>query len=304
MLGWGKKKQQNTRNPRLMAGQNQYVFRRSRTLTGSTSARIAPAAPAAGQLKTERLKLHELRAQRNHIVRALTGVALVAAVLCFLISNVIGNPSVLYGQTGTGKPSTAQYQRTIQDYLGDHPIERFGFLLNTQDLGAYLVRQHNEVRMLEVDRAWYGGDVKFTFFFRKPLLVWKTGGQKFYVDDQGIAFDYNHFAEPAVEVTDQSGITPDSAGAVASTRFIAFLGKMVGAVNGYSKGVVTTVIIPASTREIDLKLQGRDYVIKTQSDRDPLEQAQDVAYAIGYFDTHKITPQYIDVRVSHKAFYK
>ncbi len=301
-LPWVKK--DSARTPHLMAGQGGYVFRRSRTLTGSTSERISASAETRGHLKTERLKLHELRAQRNQLLRALSSVAAIAGFVAFLIANLVMQPTVQFAQSGAHQPSSDTYRNSIGQYLADHPLERFGFALNASELGAYLTQHHKEIRGLEVIREWYGGDVKFTLVFREPLLVWKSGDQQFYVDDQGVAFRYNHFAEPAVAVTDQSGIAPDSGGVVASTRFIAFLGQMVGAVNGYNKGRVNSVIIPASTREIDLRLDGRDYVIKTESDRDPLQQAQDISYAIGYFDAKGVKPLYIDVRVPHKAFYR
>lgn len=301
---WFKKKEKSARQPQLMAGQNDYVFRRSRTLTGSISPEVTSTAPHRGQLKTDRLKLHELRAHRRQLLKMLGVVLLIIAGLSFLVANFIFSPTVTSPQPGANQPSPAPYQASVMHYFDDHPLERFGFLLDPSNLESQLKQDHTEITTVTVARDWYGGNVHVNVFFRKPLLVWKTGGKQFYVDDQGIAFTYNHFATPTVAVTDQSGLPPDQSGAVASTRFIRFLGRMVGAVNSYNKGKVMAIIIPASTREIDLRLQGRDYTIKTNSDRDPLQQAEDIANALTYFDQHSIKPQYVDLRVAHKAFYK
>jgi hypothetical protein len=303
-LPWAKNKKQQTRQPKLMEGQDSYVFRRSRTITGTSAANVSSSAPAHGYFKTDRLKLMELREHRQQILKSLAGVLVGIGILAFLVVNFIVAPQIMLAQKGVHQPRPADYQQSIYHYFDDHPFERFGFMLRPADLEAQVVRDHTEVLAVAIQRDWYGGNVQFNLTFRHPLLVWKTGSKQFYVDAQGIAFSYNHFTEPTVAVTDQSGIPPDSAGVVASTRFIRFLGQIVAAVNSYGKGTVTTIIIPPATREVDLKLSGREYLIKTNTDRDPLQEAEDIANALKYFDQKNIKPQYVDVRVAHKAFYK
>jgi hypothetical protein len=301
---WFKKKQEKTRRPQLMAGQNDYVFRRSRTLTGSASPEVAASAQRLSQLKTDRLKLHELLAHRRHVVRVLLGTLVMCGLLGFLVVNFVINPQMGNGQLGVRQPDIELYRQSVYRYFNDRPLERFGFLLRQQDLETDMKRHHPELASLTVHRDWYGGNVGVTLYFRQPLVGWRVNGQQFYVDAQGTAFNYNHFAEPSVAVTDKSGLPTGQEGIVASTRFIRFLGRMVGALNDYKVGRVVEVVLPASTREIDLKLEGREYPIKTNSDRDPLQQAEDVAFALRYFDDRGIKPQYIDLRVAHKAFYK
>jgi hypothetical protein len=303
-LPWAKNKKQDTRQPRLMEGQNSYVFRRSRTITGTKSADVPTSAPLRGQFKTDRLRLMELREHRKQILKFLGGVVLAIFILMFLVVNFIVTPSITFAQKGVHQPSASNYQKSIYTYFDDHPFERFGFALRPTDLQDQITHDHPEVLGIGVQRDWYGGNVQFTIVFRMPLLVWKTGGKQFYVDAKGVAFTYNHFADPTVAVTDQSGIPPDESGVVASSRFIRFLGQIVAAVNGYGKGIVMSVIIPPATKEVDLKLGGREYVIKTNTDRDPLQEAEDIANALKFFDQRGIKPQYVDVRVAHKAFYK
>ena len=294
------------RQPRLMTGQGpDYTFRRSRTLTGTTSPKVNPSAEPRSQLKTPRLKEHELRQQRARVGRLLLFISLCIGIVAFLLVNFIGDFRFTYPQqVANTTPQTAQYQHSLSEYFIDHPFERFGFALNSKQLEAYMREKHAEIIGLAVERNWYGGGVQFVAYFRTPILVWQVGSKRFYVDDQGIAFRYDHFGTPLVSVTDQSGIAPDSGNSVASQRFLKFLGKMVGAVNAGGKGKVISVVIPASTREIDLRLEGRDYPIKTHIDRDPLQQAEDIVSALNYFDNKKTKPEYIDVRVAGKAFYK
>lgn len=304
-LPWAKnKKDASRRNPHLMQGQESYIFRRSRTITGTKSADVTASAPTRGQFKTDRIKLIELRQHRRQIFKFLGGVVLAICLLAFLVVNFIVTPAITIAQTGLRQPVTGTYQHTMSKYFDDHPFERFGFMLRQPEIESYMVRNHSEILAFDIARDWYGGNAQFSVTFRQPLLAWKVGAKQFYVDAQGVAFTYNHFGEPAVAVTDQSGIPPDESGVVASTRFIQFLGQIVAAVNNYGLGEVESVIIPPAARQVDIKLKGRDYIIKTNTDRDPLQEAEDIAHALTYFDQKKIRPQYVDVRVAHKAFYK
>jgi hypothetical protein len=107
-----------------------------------------------------------------------------------------------------------------------------------------------------------------------------------------------------VVVKDQSGISPD-AGAVASNRFLHFLGRVVSLTNASGMTKVNGVIIPPNTtREVDLQLEGRGFVVKTLLDRDPAAQTTDILNMLKYVDAKGIKPQYIDVRIAGKAFYK
>lgn len=304
-MGWFKNKQKlKKRQPQLMAGQNDYVFRRSRTIVGSVSSEVIATAENRGQLKTDRLKIHELRAHLGHVLKLFFGVIAICVLLSFLVVNFVFVPEISIGQIGLSQPDLKPYHQAINNYFADHPLERFGFLLKADDLDTYLKTNQTELANTTIDRDWYGGNVRTTLFFRQPLLVWKVGHEQFYVDAQGMAFRYNHFAEPTLKISDQSGVPADQSGVVASSRFIRFLGRLVGALDTYNKGKVTEIIIPKSTREVDLKLQGRGYVIKTNIDRDPLQQAEDIASSLAYLDTHGLQPGYIDLRVAHKAFYK
>jgi hypothetical protein len=143
-------------------------------------------------------------------------------------------------------------------------------------------------------------------YFRQPIITWKIADSKFYVDENGVAFDRSYGQLSALSVEDASGFTPDTAGegSVASRRFISYLGQLLGAVRAEDVGVVKRVVLPASTRQLDIYLQGREYPIKTHVDRDPYLQAQDIKYVLAYLDQRHVTPEYIDVRVEGKAFYR
>ena len=299
---WAKNRKEE-RRPQLGNESSGYVFRRSRTITGTTSDAITTSEPVLSQLKSDRQVRTELVSYRRRILKLLGAVLLVCTFAGLLLSNLIVTPDVKT-TTAVNGLDLGKYQQTITKYFWGHPLERFGFALKAGDLNAYLAGENTEVSNLSVKRSWYGGGVQFLLTFRAPLLVWQSGGQKFYVDGQGVAFRDNYGTEPSVIVKDQSGLPPDEEGIVASSRLIRFLGQTTKAINGYGKGRVSEIVIPASTREVDFKLDGRDYLIKTHTDRDPLQQAEDIANTLDYLDSKGIVPEYIDVRVAHRAYYK
>lgn len=305
-MGWLKRSTKRTiRQSQLEP--NGYVFRRSRTLTGTTSNQIVAPVNTHQHLKTTRQRLHELYQVRRRIIGVLCTFCAVIFVLIWLLSTFINTFNIVDSPQGRGGALSGRqevYQQSLTEYFDQHPLERFGFLLQPANLQTFMLQQHTELSSFATSRQWYGGGVRFAVHFRTAILAWQTGGNRFYVDATGMSFTHNGEQEPSVQVTDQSGISSNSGELVVPRRFIYFLGKVVGAVNANGQDQVVAVVIPASSREIDLKLQNRNYPIKTDIDRDPLQTAQDIGKVLTYMDAHHIKPQYIDARVQGRAFYK
>ncbi len=281
-----------------------YNFRRNRTLTGSLSSDVASANEHRSELRSGRVHTHHLRRHRRHAGMALLMSLLFAAGLGFLLYQAIGTVQV--AASVGGSPDRSLYTAKITDYLNRHPGERFRFSLNTAGLASYL-QNHDAPEVASV-----AGDVALNGFtraevylkFRQPVVAWQTGGAHMYVDGEGVAFSRNYYSEPRVQVVDQTGIQAKDNQVLASNRFLGFIGKVVGrmSTHGYE---VTDIILPANTtRQIEVKCATVSYPIKFSIDRPVGEQAEDASRSIQYFTQHAVTPQYLDVRVSGRAFYK
>jgi hypothetical protein len=301
---FSRKKEPEMRNPGLMEGQNEYAFRRSRTLTGSVSSEVRAAAESRSQLKTPRLKLQDLHALRRKLMIRLGMTLLAALFLVLLIAQFIGlTQNVTYAVAPTKTPATSEYLATIHQYFVTKPFEQFAFSVNDKNLSNFVAAKHAEVASVTITEGSKG--YGFGIQLRQPLLSWNANKGQFYVDGQGVAFEKNYFAEPALTVSDESGITPETAGAVVSGRFIRFLGQLVGAVNQHNIGAVTQIRIPPNaTHQLDIRLEGKGYTIKTNIDRDPNGQAEDIANAVKHIEGDGKKPEYIDARVEGKAFYR
>lgn len=202
------------------------------------------------------------------------------------------------------QPPSQAYTQAIYDYLGGRPAQRFRFVLDVGELSAAVVKKHPEVESITVFQSVSSG-TEFKVMLRQPTASWKIGAKQYYVDAKGESFEKNFYPPPPVIVTDKSGASVADGSAVASKGFLRFLGRLVALTNQSGLGEVTEATLPPNTtREIDIKLRNRGYVIKTHTNRDPAHEVEDMQRVIAYLEQRKLSPAYIDIRVSGRAYYK
>lgn len=282
----------------------QYAFRRNRTLTGSLSSNVSSVNEHGSELKSSRVHAHHLRRRRKHLGMLLSGLLVAAALLGFLIYQSVAS-IVVVSNTGVTIDSH-RYEKIVQDYLFAHPLERFRFSLDTEQLTRYMQQNGSpEVSSVSPDMIFEGfGTSQLTIAFRQPVVAWKVDGTAVYVDSTGAAFATNYYDPPAVQVIDNTGIETEGNRVLASNRFLSFIGQVIGEFKQYSY-TATEIALPANTtHQIVVTLADVPYRIKMSVDRPVGEQTEDARRSIVYLQQKNITADYIDVRVSNKAFYK
>lgn len=288
-------------------GEAKYAFRRNRTITGSLAPEVGSALEGTAQLKSPRVQAHDLRQHRRRLAWALVGVLIFAGGLFFLVWDSIAVPHAALAVSETSASMNAKwYDDAIQSYLAKHPGQRFRFSLKRDQLTAYL-QSNGFPEVVSVDDSLPSdgfGVKRVILHMRKPSVAWATGKTELFVDSTGVAFERNYYSTPAISVVDQSGIQAKNNQVLVSNRFLAFIGKLTGAVASQGQ-TVTQIIIPANTtRQVEMILSGVSYPIKLSVDRPVGEQAEDAKNAVQYMVKHGVTPAYIDVRVSGRAYYK
>jgi len=295
------------RRPKLMAGQDELSFRRSRTLTGSRSHAVRAARVGRAVLQSDRLKKQILRRRRRLILAGLIGLLVIISGLYYLVSQYSTSVRTLTFEPSIGlsqQPPAELYQKAILSYLQVQPAQRFRFALDSHRLTSAVRRQHPEIASVEATGGGMGYS-DFTLTFRTPIVSWKLADKQYFVDESGETFEKNYGPSPSVNVVDRSGATLSRGDIVASRGFLKFLGRLVAIANTSGLGQVTEASLPPNTtREIDITLAGRGYSIKTHTDRDPAQEVEDMQRVIGYLEQRKVTPAYIDVRVAGRAYYQ
>lgn len=297
-----KQSHQGTERATQSSLEQRYSFRRNRTLTGSVSSKVVSTNESKAQLKSPRVQTHELTKKRRHIGGVLLVVLSGVAVFYGLIAEFTVGVVVKAQDVSMGVDST--YERAIQSYLLSQPIERLRFLINIDRLNEYLQTKAPEVASVKVDGSAGFGKSAFVVTMREPIAGWSISDRQQYVDSTGTSFIRNYFVSPSVQIVDNSGVQVQVGEAIASNRFIGFVGRVVGLAKsqGYT---VTQVIIPeGTTRQIELRLDGVNYPIKLSVDRPAGEQIEDMTRALKWLSTHHPSPQYLDVRIGGKAFYR
>lgn len=279
-----------------------YSFRRNRTLTGSSSSHISVPGESNAQIKSPRVQAHELIRRRRHIGATLLLVLSGTALLFFLVSQFTA--SAVVRATEVSIQLDQKYVEIIESYFSSQPLERLRFTTNTDHLSQYVEAHAPEVAAVSLDGSAGIGKSVFVLRLREPTVGWTINGKQQYVDSTGTAFSRNYFTSPAVQVVDKSGIQVEAGQAIASNRFLGFVGRAV-ALAKQQGFTVRSVIIPAgTTRQVELQLQGVGYPVKLSIDRGVGEQVEDMARAVRWLKSHGKSPKYLDVRVSGEAFYK
>jgi hypothetical protein len=279
--------------------QQDRTFVRNRTLTNVMNEEIG------AKTTNGRAHLHVLHRQRRFLRIALVICAAAIIIVGFLILNRVSALSIALDDNGVrfSEQDKVDIQTTFKKYIDQHPTQTFVVSLQNQEFFKLLIADHPEIKQLSLTSNSFGLTHSLHVTFRQPLLQWNVAGKQYYVDSDGVLFENNHFVTPKVSVEDQSGIA-FSDGSAIPQRLIRYIGRMAGALQTNQIGIVSRVVVPASSREVDIYLEGRDFAIKTHIDRDAYATAGDIKSSLSYLDGKGIKPQYIDVRIEGKAFYK
>jgi hypothetical protein len=294
----------DTESYRPPADDGQRAFLRNRTLTGSTSDSLSTTHHRS-ELESPRTQAHHLAGQRRKIGLTLLGALAISILILGILLQFTAQIAITSSDVSISrKVDGAAYASAINDYLGANPMQRFRFFLDNKTLTDYLVSKAPEVESAVSASVGGIGQTDYALKMRKPVASWTINNTKYYVDATGIAFEKNYYSNPSVEIVDMSGINVQQGVAVASDRFLGFVGKTI-ARSGQSGYQVTQAIIPASTtRQLELRLKDVQPLIKLSIDRPVGEQIEDMSRALKYLTSHSMNPSYVDVRVSGKAYYQ
>lgn len=309
-----RKKQANLPRRRILddersTSKSTNVFKRNRTLTGTTSDRlISVTSTSSNDLESPRQHVHNMSIKRRKVSGILSVVVFAAFAIWLFISNFTAAVSVSLSDTDVSKSIEAsRYQKVIQDYLNANPTNRLQPVLNELSLSKYVSAKLPEVEGI-IQRGMSGiGKTDFVIKMRKPIAGWLIDDKQYYVDSTGISFEHNYYSSPSVQIVDNSGVsitTGSSSPAIASKRFLSFVGRVVSLSQASGYTVTRAVLPPDTTRQLEIYLKEYSFFIRLSIDRPAGEQIEDMGRAVKYITGIGQNVSYIDVRVSGKAFYR
>jgi cell division septal protein FtsQ len=269
------------------------LYRRNQTLTGVIPNDQSP-----------RIKTHHLSIKRRKVLGLFAVVSLSSIVIWILICNFTAGVTIkVSGDVINNNIENSVYEKVIQDYFDVNPIGRFKFLLDKSGLKSFVISKLPEVYNIKQSASVGLGVTEFDITMRNPVAGWLINDRQYFVDAEGVSFEKNYYNPPSIQIINQSDAIMQSGSAVASQRFLGFVGRVVNQslLKGYT---VTQAILPLNTtRQLEIRIKEGDYLVKLSIDRSVGEQIEDMSKAIKYFIDNGQKPSYIDVRVSGKAFY-
>mgnify|MGYP003603344094 CR=1 FL=1 len=276
-----------------------YSFRRNKTLSETR-----PSSNKEHQvIKSSRLKLHNLIKKRKSLSFLLLAFIAATIVSYYLLSQFTANVQLRTENITIGLDNS--YEHSIQKYFTDNPIQRLSIFFDLDKFNNYIQTELPEVESISLIGSNGLGKTNMELTMRRPIASWNVNGDQRYVDINGVSFKRNYFAEPTIKII--NNISDGSSSDIqnkASNRVLSFIGILVGLIkeSGYDTSQIS---IPEDmTRQIDIRLTGLNYPIKFSIDRPAGEQAEDMTRTIEFLKSKAISPSYVDLRVSGKAFYK
>jgi hypothetical protein len=308
-----KKKNQTTQQSVRVRRPNQTLnesFRRNNVVVSRRQKEIAKHQQSVTQRQLEKKRETASRKTRMRLI------ALAIFVVIAFLAMRSSITSVALGSNASTKLSASQqqdYENSILVRYKTHTLFGQAWLLDTDALSKDILTTYPEIEHVTFStNTPLTKNLKAEIRFRRPVFTWKdVGGENQFVDKNGVLFSKN--LDPSVSVAklinieDQSGVVLAAGSSVITSNLVQFVGTLHSKLGGvYGANVkVERVIIPKSTREVQIQISATPYVIKFNSTRNLEEQVGELQSLLAFLKANNITPSaYIDLRVPHKAFYK
>jgi len=287
------------------SGMRTSPFGRNRTITGTRSNVINVSNLNKPGIDSDRSHAHNLAKKRRKVLYIL-GISISAIVFIYWV--LVQFTAVVRITSSdasiSAKIDSSVYVKSIEDYLGLHPLERFRFALNKNNLVGYISSTLPDVDNISRISNDGVGATSYNLVFRRGVASWSIENKKYFVDSRGVAFESNYYDDKTVEIVDQSGISVQGGVTIASNKFLGFVGKTVSMATSRGYDVTQAIIPSDTTRQLQIHIKGVVPFVKLSIDRPVGEQIEDMDKSIKYLSSRGQSPAYIDVRVSGKAFYR
>lgn len=285
----------------------------------------APREPVTGMRRATRLLWSAQAADakpspRQDPRRAPKRVAAVAAVVLVvaLVLNSIfltRNPTIVVHSQADGSQlllrSQDVYQEAARAVLAGSLANTNKITIDTGKVAAELQKQFPELGYVSVVLPVFGRQPVVRVQTVQPALVLassRTGGV-FLVDDSGRAVMEAAAVAASVKqklpvVQDQSGLALSVGDSALPRGNVSFITEVVGQLS--AKGLkVVSMVLPASSSELDVRIEGAPYTVKFNLRGDARVGVGAFLAVKQHLEREGKTPgSYIDVRVDNKAYYR
>ncbi len=229
----------------------------------------------------------------------------------FISLTLSTSPSVmlLHGQTSPYR-DPAEYAAAAAEIMAQNLSSQTKLTIDTTSVERSLMESFPELRAAVLRLPVLGRKPSIIVDIKPPALLLTTPVNSYVLDNSGmVVSDVSSLEQEAraglTTVSDKSGFLDMQVGKQALTsdmvRFITGVSEQLAA-KGYQ---ISELTLPASVNQLDIRLSGLPYYIKTDTTGDVRLQIGSFLAVKQELEGRRSTPaEYIDVRVEEKVFYR
>lgn len=254
--------------------------------------------------KSERVVARKMVARRRRLVAFFSVMFVISCLILIFLSQFVADYKISAVGETVNSLEGSPYRSAIDEYYLGQPLERVRSNLDKDALLAHIQKKHPEVETI-FDISGVGfSRFDFKLKFREPVASWSSAGKKTYVDKNGVSFEKNYYSEPSLEIIDEGGSDAGLGKAIASSAFLGFAGRSVDAASSAGLKIEKITIPATSLREVHIYFKGISYPGKMIINESAEGQIKNFISANKYFISNNLKPQYIDLRVEGKGYYR
>jgi hypothetical protein len=299
-------KSSSVRQPRQNVGES---FRRNNVVISRSQKELAQHQQSVTQRQMERKRSEMHRRFKRRII------TVIAAILLVMLAMRM-NPSSITTTSNASSKLNAE-KRALYEASWQKSYKKSTFLgqywmFDEAAFKNLAMHEFPEIEDITVKSSVpFGKNLEVDARFRRAVFTWRdASGETQFVDKNGVLFskdlDASVDTKKLIGIEDQSGTVLEPGNPVLTTNLVKFVGHLHDKTTSvFPTKQIAKVIVPRSTREIQLQMTGVPYLIKFSSERNLDEQIAELKTLVDYLISKGIQPaSYIDIRVPHKAFYK
>lgn len=284
------------------------LYRRGSSRTGATNYGLKKLSPESIKDASPREKMKRLQNLKTKMLFGQWFLIVAGLALLFVSYNFTAAVHISLTGDDQVRSLTAKerddYTATVQRYLNQRPLERFNLMLNEGRLSNHVLDEHAEIKSITPVGVSSLGELAFDLEVRKPVASWRMSGETFFVDSAGVAFKENLYDDPGVSIVDNSGAQSEEGAVLISSSFLRFVGRAIAFSEQRGYQITEVTIPPLAFRQVEFTIHELPYKVLMTTSRNAGVQVEDMDNAIKHFKSQGRNPNYIDVRVEGRAFFR
>ncbi len=221
-------------------------------------------------------------------------------------------PKVLVGRAATSNSllrNEAVYQQAIATMLSKSVFNRTKLTTNTQSIESQIKKTFPEIQEATVTLPIIGRRPIIGLDPAEPTFIVNSSSGSFIIGKDGRALiktsDIRKSSQPVLPIIqDDSGLSIEQGSIALPKEYVAFITTLIEQLSA-KKLKVQNLQLPAIINELRVTVTGQKYFIKLNLDGDARQQVGTYLTVKEKLQSQNVTPaEYIDVRISERAYYK